>query len=188
MTTNEDDEDSLEDPLDDPLQGVEDDVLDTYLKGVDEVVEVVGIPEYVPAFDGYFEYKAAVMSIIGDDWDSDPKWWLEQVARDWETIQERVQMQIQMAHDKQMGNVVEHGFSPFALDRLGGLRLITYEQFILESNAGQFREDRFYCDKGRKWMSKVRETFTTYGYNYVRKVEIEGLVVVEVSRNQMGVI
>ena len=181
-------EESLDDPIIDPLQGAEEDVVATYLKGVEEVIEVIDMPDgvYVPPLDGYFEYKSAVMALMGEEWDKDTQWWLEQVSRDWETIQDRVQMQIQMANDKQMGLVVEQGLSPFSLDRLGGLRLITYEQFILESNAGQFREDRFYCDKGRRWMSKVRDTFASYGYDFVRKVEIEDSVVIEVSRNHMG--
>ncbi len=82
------------------------------------------------------------------------------------------------------GDVGGIGYGGF--DRLGSLRFVDYDQFILESNAGQFREDRFYCDKGRKWLSKVKRTLELHGYPYVRKVEVEGLLVLEVSRNPMG--
>ena len=124
--------------------------------------------------------------MVGEDWNTDPQWWNEQVIRDWETIQERVKLQMQTAANRQMGADVEDIDSAYTVDRVGSLRLVSYEQFILESNAGQFREERFYCDKGRRWMAKVRELFASYGYNHVRKVEVEDMVLLEVSKNPMG--
>ena len=182
------DESSDTDPLSDPLQGVEEEVVAAYLKGVEEAIEVVSVPDHseLPKLDGFFEYKNGVKAMVGEDWNTDPQWWNEQVIRDWETIQERVKLQMQTAANRQMGADVEDIDSAYTVDRVGSLRLVSYEQFILESNAGQFREERFYCDKGRRWMAKVRELFASYGYNHVRKVEVEDMVLLEVSKNPMG--
>jgi len=56
----------------------------------------------------------------------------------------------------------------------------------LESNQGIFREDRFYCDKGRGWLKKTMVVLAQHGYPHARKVEVEGRWLIEVSRNPMG--
>lgn len=187
---NDMDEESPSAPSDiDPLQGHEDEVVETYLKGAEEVLEEIDLPQsdvLLPT-DGFFEYRDSVMASMGDEWKNDPQWWREQVMRDWETIQERVRMQMDSSEGRQMGNTNEGesiGFSGFS--RLGALRVVDYEQFILEANAGQFREERFYCDKGRRWIKKVREVMITYGYPHVRKVDIDGYQYLEVSKQPMG--
>ena len=76
----------------------------------------------------------------------------------------------------------------FVWEKVGGLRLLSLDQLILECNQGIFREDRFYCDKGRAWMKKVVKTLDAYGFPYVRKVEVEKRLLLEVSKNPMGVV
>ena len=186
---------SGEEPETDPLQGLEDEVVQRFSEGVEELGEeladVLKTRSQVELDDsfvgGFLEYRESVKAHMGDEWKSDPEWWASQVLADWETIQERTKAQILESQERQMGgsgDVVGIGYGGF--DRLGSLRFVDYDQFILESNAGQFREDRFYCDKGRKWFSKVKQTLELHGYPYVRKVEVEGLFVLEVSRNPMG--
>ena len=187
--------DSGEEPDNDPIQGLEESVVQRFSEGVEEIgrdlADVLKTRSQVELDDsfvgGFLEYRESVKAHMGDEWKSDPDWWASQVLADWETIQERAKAQIIESHERQMGGSDElQGVGYGGFDRLGSLRFVDYDQFILESNAGQFREDRFYCDKGRKWLNKVKETLELYGYNYVRKVEIEGLLVLEVSKNPMG--
>ena len=186
---------SGEEPETDPLQGLEDEVVQRFSEGVEElgeeladVLKTRSQVELDNSFvGGFLEYRESVKAHMGDEWKSDPDWWASQVLADWETIQERAKAQILESHERQMGGSGESGGMGYGgFDRLGSLRFVDYDQFILESNAGQFREDRFYCDKGRKWLNKVKQTLELHGYPYVRKVEVEGLLVLEVSRNPMG--
>jgi hypothetical protein len=186
---------SGEEPDTDPLQGMKDSVVKRFSEGVEaigeELADVLKTRSQVELdksfVDGFLEYRESVKTHMGDEWKSDPDWWASQVLADWDTIQERARAQILESHERQMGGAGKLGGIGYGgFDRLGSLRLVDYDQFILESNAGQFREDRFYCDKGRKWFNKVKQTLELHGYPYVRKVEVEGLLVLEVSRNPMG--
>ena len=175
-------------PTQDPLQGLKEEIVATYNKGIEEVQNAIPPIEidFIPTYDGFFEYQDIVRNIMGDEWENDPLWWTDQVKRDWETMQYRVREQIDESQRRQMGGDDEGGRQGYiGFDKLGELRLITFEQFILESNAGQFREDRFYCDKGRKWLNRVKEKLASYGYLHVRKIIIEGQYLLEVSKNEM---
>lgn len=187
-----DDESSDEEPSPRTLQGVEEEVVRMFSEGVKESVselsEVLESRAEIELDSSFIEYRETVKNHMADEWESDPVWWNKQTIDDWYTIQERVSKQIEESQERQMGvrdnSYADSGY--FGIDRLGSLRYIEFEQFVLESNAGQFREERFYCDKGRRWLNKVKETFRVHGYSYVRKIEIEGLVVLEVSKNPMG--
>lgn len=47
------------------------------------------------------------------------------------------------------------------------INLYYYEDFIMLSNQGIFREPRFLIDKGRKWEKKAIESVTQYGYQHI---------------------
>jgi hypothetical protein len=175
-------------PDSDPTQGAEEELDEVLEKAADLSVEGVEIPlDYPTQGEPFFEYVESAKRLVGkEEWDNDKVWWVEQMGRDWATMQERAALELELARKRQMGEEVTETETYSGFDRLNALRFIDYDQFILEANAGHFREDRFYCDKGRRWMNKVKVVFATYGYLYVRKVEINGLVVLEVSKNPMG--
>ena len=177
-----------EEPLDDPLQGAEKELERVLEKAADLSIEGVEVPLDYPTHDtAFFEYVEAAKRLVGtDEWDGDKHWWVEQMGRDWETLMVRAQIEADQARRRQLGEELQEDSSAGGFDRLNSLRFIDYDQFILEANAGHFREDRFYCDKGRRWMNKVRGVMATYGYDYIRKVEVDGLTILEVSRNPMG--
>lgn len=181
--------DSEHNPDDDPLQGAVEELEEAIEKGADLAVEGVEVPHDYPLLvdRAFLEYVDAAKRLIGDDvWATDKAWWLEQMNRDWETMQVRAEIEAEQARLRQLGGVVATEAISGGFDRINALRFIDYDQFILEANAGHFREDRFYCDKGRRWMNKVKAVFVTYGYPYVRKVEVDGLTLLEVSKNPMG--
>lgn len=140
----------------------------------------------------FWQFSEYAKLVVGDDeYKADPEYWSMQFQRDYETIVERLEIERKMIAgeiDSTQEEIEGLSVKAFMWERLGGLRLISYEQFILEFNQGIFREERFYCDKGRAWLKKVSKVFAEYGYPHVRKVTVEGRVLLEVSKNSMGVV
>ncbi len=139
----------------------------------------------------YRFYESSKLAIGEDEFKSDPDFWSSQFERDFEIIEERLTMEREaLIRGKGLIEADLSGLQTptFHWERVGGLRLVSFEQFILESNQGIFREDRFYCDKGRLWFKKTVLGLSEYGFPHVRKVEINGRWLLEVSKNPMGVI
>ena len=132
----------------------------------------------------------ARLTIGEDEYKTDPDFWSAQFQRDYETIKERLEIERKIISGEVVLDEFEEDLTPheFVWEKIGGLRLLSLEQLILECNQGIFREERFYCDKGRAWMKKVAKTLATYGYPHVRKIEVEGRILLEVSVNPMGVV
>lgn len=137
----------------------------------------------------YRFYESSRQAIGEDEYKADPAFWGAQFRKDFQIIEERLKMEqeaLLQGGTLSEANLDDLSITEFHWDRIGGLRLVSLEQFILESNQGIFREDRFYCDKSRGWFKKTARTLAEYGYLYVRKVEVEGRFLLEVSRNPMG--
>lgn len=47
------------------------------------------------------------------------------------------------------------------------INLYYFEDFVMLSNQGIFREQRFLIDKGRKWEKKAIDSVTQYGYQHI---------------------
>ena len=137
----------------------------------------------------YRFYESSRLAIGDDEFKADPEFWAKQFSRDFEIIQERLRMERDaLVTGSLVGEADLSGLETpvFHWERVGGLRLVSLEQFVLESNQGIFREDRFYCDKGRGWLKKTMVILAQHGYPHARKVEVEGRWLIEVSRNPMG--
>ena len=137
----------------------------------------------------YRFYESSRQAIGEDEYKADPEFWGAQFRRDFRIIEERLKMEQEALMEGKglsEANLDDLSVTEFHWERVGGLRLVSLPQFILESNQGIFREDRFYCDKGRGWFKKTARRLAEYGYPYVRKVEVEGRLLLEVSRNPMG--
>ena len=137
----------------------------------------------------YRFYESSRLAIGDEEYKTDPQFWAAQFRRDFEIIQERLKMEHEaLATGSIVAEADLSGLEApvFHWERVGGLRLISLEQFILESNQGIFREDRFYCDKGRGWLKKTMLTLSEHGFPYARKVQVDGRWLIEVSRNPMG--
>jgi hypothetical protein len=137
----------------------------------------------------YRFYESSRLAIGDAEYKLDPEFWATQFSRDFEIIKERLRMEQEALST---GAIVSEAdlsgleTPVFHWERVGGLRLVSLQQFVLESNQGIFREDRFYCDKGRGWLKKTMLTLSEHGFPYARKVQVEGRWLIEVSRNPMG--
>ena len=124
--------DADDEPLDTlPDEGVQDSVETETEKGAAESVA-----------QEYRFYESSRLAIGDDEYKIDPDFWAEQFRRDFEIIQERLRMEQEAL---QAGSLVsEPDLSSletpvFHWERVGGLRLVSLEQFVLESNQGIFR-------------------------------------------------
>lgn len=137
----------------------------------------------------YRFYESSRLAIGDAEYKLDPEFWAKQFSRDFELIQERLKMEQEAISTGSIvadADLSELESPVFHWDRIGGLRLVSLQQFILESNQGIFREDRFYCDKGRGWLKKTMVILAEHGFPHARKVEVDGRWLIEVSRNPMG--
>lgn len=159
---------------------------------VEEEIEISDVVQERVLVD-FWQFSEYAKLVLGDDeYKADPQFWSQQFERDYETIRERLEIERQIVAGEidiaNLEQVEELSTTEFVWERIGGLRLLSFDQFVLEFNQGIFREDRFYCDKGRAWLKKIRKTMAECGFSHVRKVKIEGRMLLEVSKNPMGVI
>ena len=62
------------------------------------------------------------------------------------------------------------------------LTIYTFEDFIMLSNQGIFRDEIFLIDPQRKWKKKVKNILSQYGYNTIEYMLIRGENYLVVSR------
>ena len=62
------------------------------------------------------------------------------------------------------------------------LLIYTFEDFLMLSNQGIFRDEIFLLDPERKWRKKVEEVVKSYGYDTIERITIEGENYLVVSR------
>jgi len=65
------------------------------------------------------------------------------------------------------------------------LPYVHYEDFISLSNQGTFRLDQFLLDRQRRWARKVIEEMSTYGYQNLGSVSVNGEQVLHFGRTPL---
>ncbi len=64
------------------------------------------------------------------------------------------------------------------------LTIYTFEDFLMLSNQGIFRDNIFILDPQRKWRKKVEEIIRSYGYRYIERMNIRGENYLVVSKEE----
>ncbi len=54
------------------------------------------------------------------------------------------------------------------------LKIYTFEDFLMLSNQGIFREDYFILDPQSKWKRKISESLSAYGFENTQSLIMEG--------------
>jgi hypothetical protein len=62
------------------------------------------------------------------------------------------------------------------------LIIYTFEDFLMLSNQGIFRDHIFILDPQRKWRKKVEDVVTSYGYTNIERIQIKGVNYLVVSK------
>lgn len=131
------------------------------------------------------EYLQERRRNIGPEYESDWRTWEHIFEQEWIIMEERLNagfgvsdaLKAQMGEDfflRQLGepHIVEEDFPEYEVEgKL--LKIYTYEDFSMLSNAGLFREEEFLVDKNRKWTKKVIETLEEYGFMKVSIIYTE---------------
>ena len=65
------------------------------------------------------------------------------------------------------------------------LPYVHYEDFISLSNQGTFRLDQFLLDRQRRWARKVIEEMSTYGYQNLGSVMVDGEQILHFGRTPL---
>jgi hypothetical protein len=134
---------------------------------------------------------------IGYEYDANRKDWDYLFERDWVLIEERLRSGIGVPkHIRQtMGDeyfkrveIVDTNIESMLEEvetyqkEEETLRIYTYEDFIMLSNQGIFRDEIFIIDPQRRWKKKVKESIMDYGFSKIEIIEIAGGVYFVVSR------
>ena len=59
-------------------------------------------------------------------------------------------------------------------DSRGKMTIYSFEDFIMLSNQGIFRDEIFLIDPERKWRKKVEEILHQYGFTNIERMSIDG--------------
>ena len=62
------------------------------------------------------------------------------------------------------------------------LLIYTFEDFLMLSNQGIFRDNIFILDPQRKWRKKVEDVVSSYGYTNIERIQIRGVNYLVVSK------
>ena len=134
---------------------------------------------------------------IGYEYDANRKDWDYLFERDWVLIEERLRSGIGVPKhiremmgddyfkrveivDTNIQSMIEE-IETYQKDETT-LRIYTYEDFIMLSNQGIFRDETFIIDPQRRWKKKVKESIIDYGYYKIEIIEIAGGVYFVVER------
>ena len=126
---------------------------------------------------------------VGAEYDSNKAKWDSLFTQDWVSLSERLQAGIGVADtvkaqlgedffirnfelEEELNKMISTEFEEVEIDGCT-LRIYYYEDFIILSNQGIFRDTEFLIDRGRKWTRKIVEELTTYGYHNAGFHDIE---------------
>lgn len=119
---------------------------------------------------------------IGPEYNSNQSWWNSLAEREWMVIEERMkygigvdaQIRAQLGEDffeRQLAEedliLVDTEFEQIEVLNHGVLKIFTIHDFIMLSNQGIFREEKFLIDKQRKWEKKTIKEVESYGYEHI---------------------
>jgi hypothetical protein len=139
----------------------------------------------------YFSERA---SIIGPEYDINRKGWDIIIEREWSVMEERLRGGIGVeteivsqfgidffANQEAIVNEIMEMISDLPTRVIGRgetervLRIYTFEDYLMLSNQGIFRDEQFILDPQSRWKKKVAETLIQYGFVPSETIMIEGV-------------
>ena len=142
-------------------------------------------------------YFLSRINSLGYEYYNDTKQWDVLIEREWQVLQDRYNSGLGL-EEEILESFGEEFFTrkkeleEEMLDLLDGmekktyneaqLTVYTYEDFLLLSNQGIFRDEIFIIDPQRKWKGKVIEHLRQYGYDNFDNIDIMGRRCIVVSK------
>ena len=137
-------------------------------------------------------------SVLGSEYYSNSSQWDTILDREWRVMEERLNSGIGLDEDilKEFGedffkakdylfSEMEEMTESFDSEYIGEsekLLIYTFEDFLMLSNQGIFRDNIFILDPQRKWRKKVEDVVTSYGYTQIERIQIKGVNYLVVSK------
>jgi len=141
--------------------------------------------------------------IIGWEYDSNKRSWDAIISREWMVIEERLRGGVGVEpdmkhyfgerffkHESELINEIMQMTSHLASTtvKLGQiqkeLKIYTFEDFLMLSNQGIFRDRHFIIDPQSKWKRKIAKTVKDYGYEQKQSLILEGEKHYVISRQE----
>lgn len=136
---------------------------------------------------------------LGNEYFSNSSQWEVIFEREWTVLEERLNCGIGL--DEEVYDEFGEEFFDIKNDMLGELdemtnnmdkesvenktlTIYTFEDFVMLSNQGIFRDNIFILDPQRKWRKKVEETVMAYGYVNIERMNIRGDNYLVVSKEE----
>lgn len=141
-------------------------------------------------------------TVIGREYDSNKRSWDSIIETEWMVMEERLngglgverEMEALMGigffknHQELLDEVQEitshlEQTEVILQDERRVLTIYTFEDFLMLSNQGIFRDDMFILDPQSRWKRKVSQTLSDYGFNQVQSLIIEEEKFYVITRN-----
>ncbi len=136
--------------------------------------------------------------ILGPEYYNNTSQWDSILDREWRVMEERLNSGIGLDEDiiaefgedffaakdnlfKDMEDMADSFDSEYVGDS-EKLIIYTFEDFLMLSNQGIFRDHIFILDPQRKWRKKVEDVVTSYGYTNIERIQIKGVNYLVVSK------
>lgn len=136
--------------------------------------------------------------VLGSEYYSNPTQWDNILDREWRVMEERLNSGIGLDKDileefgvdfftakedlfKEMEEMTESLDSEY-VGESEKLLIYTFEDFLMLSNQGIFRDNIFILDPQRKWRKKVEDVVSSYGYTNIERIQIKGVNYLVVSK------
>tara|TARA_R110002167_G_scaffold77460_1_gene215048 strand:+ start:1281 stop:1841 length:561 start_codon:yes stop_codon:yes gene_type:complete len=175
-----------------PLENVEDKTPSDLISH-----EILNSPESLSSWDSYIlsrreAFVSERRTIIGREYDSNRRSWDSIINTEWMVMEERLNGGVGV--EREMEAIMGIGFfqnHQFLLNEIKEitshletteitiqnerkiLTIYTFEDFLMLSNQGIFRESIFILDPQSRWKRKVSKLLTEYGYETVQSLMIE---------------
>ncbi len=136
--------------------------------------------------------------VLGSEYYSNPTQWDNILDREWRVMEERLNSGIGLDKDileefgvdfftakEDLFNEMEEMTESLDSEYVGEsekLLIYTFEDFLMLSNQGIFRDNIFILDPQRKWRKKVEDVVSSYGYTNIERIQIRGVNYLVVSK------
>ena len=191
-----------DEPSNSPMEGnidnisYTDDEIEDWIKRDKDFIKLSEWEAYILARRQAYLFER--QSILGSEYYGNALQWDTILDREWMVMEERLNSGIGLDKDiieefgedfftakedlfKEMEEMTESLDSEY-VGESEKLLIYTFEDFLMLSNQGIFRDNIFILDPQRKWRKKVEDVVSSYGYTNIERIQIKGVNYLVVSK------
>lgn len=191
-----------DEPSESPIEGNIDDIsytdeeIEDWIKRDKDFIRLSEWDAYILARRQAYLFER--QKVLGSEYYSNPTQWDNILDREWRVMEERLNSGIGLDKDileefgvdfftakEDLFNEMEEMTESLDSEYVGEsekLLIYTFEDFLMLSNQGIFRDNIFILDPQRKWRKKVEDVVSSYGYTNIERIQIKGVNYLVVSK------